>query len=268
MHSDSDSANARQRDLKSLFSETPLSLGTIDTAAVIRRSRRRRLPRQVGVGSALTLAVAGIGVAGATGLRLPSSSMTMTSASDSGATVRESADGGFTPDEDFAGAAGGSAGTSLAPVEKLNPCALPIAEVASTTTLELYPQFPAVAEANGVPIAASVTLQNTGQGHIVGTTAASPAMTLSRDGVTVWHSNGPLIALAVAVDLAPGESMTYPASVVPVRCDEQDEAAESFRDGLPALPAGTYALSAAIYVTTADGAVETVTGPAQQITLQ
>lgn len=277
MHSDSDFPSASGTasgtngagNLKALLSQAPLSLGTIDTALVIRRSRRRRLPRQVGIGSAMTLAVAGIGIAGATGIRLPSpSSFTMTSASDSGPTS-ESDSGGLAEQPEHFEELWAASGSSLAPVEKLNPCAAPVAQVESTAAgLSLVPQFPMTAEATGTPVSGTVTLQNAGPDHIIGTTAASPSMTLSRDGVTVWHSNGPMIMLAVEVDLAPGESMSYPASVTPVLCTEQDETTESFREGLPALPAGTYSLAAAIYLTTENGLVETITGPAQTITLQ
>ena len=41
----------------------------LDAGRIIRRSKRRGLPRQVGVGGVTTLAVAGIAVGGITGLK-------------------------------------------------------------------------------------------------------------------------------------------------------------------------------------------------------
>ena len=58
-----------ESDLKKMFRETGPSLGQIDISLVLRRSSRRRVAQRVAVGSATTLAVAGIGVAGFTGIR-------------------------------------------------------------------------------------------------------------------------------------------------------------------------------------------------------
>src|SRR5690606_3344783 len=74
-------------ELRTLFRESSAPAATIDATTVIRRSRRRRLPQQLGVGSALTLAVAGIGVASITGLQGLSPSMM---AADAPAGVAES----------------------------------------------------------------------------------------------------------------------------------------------------------------------------------
>ena len=75
---------------------------------------------------------------------------------------------------------------------------------------------------------------NTGTERAVGWTGARPAVTVSENGITVWHSNGPVIQLAVEIDLDPGESMDLPATLMTVRCDTVDEESESFREDLPA----------------------------------
>lgn len=269
-----DNHQRSDRDVRDLLASAPLPPVSIDTASVIRRSRMRRLPRQLGVGAAVTLAVAGIGVAAVTGLRPPQQSM-VTGASDQARTDQSGAEqsgaeqsesnqpGGQTPLEAASG------GTMLAPVEKLNPCGGPVTPVeASETGLVLTPHFPASAPATGAPVAGTVTLSNTGDRRVVGTTAAAPAITVAQGGVTVWHSNGPMIMMAVMVDLAPGESMDYQASLTPVLCAEEDETRESFRDDLPALAPGSFDLTAAIYLTPAGGeAPLLVTGPPASVTL-
>lgn len=231
-----------------------------DAGSVIRRSRRRRLPRQLAAGGTLTLAIAGIGFAGFTGLR----SMPMGgSVSDASA---ESAPDALSGQDESEAADGGA--IQAAPASKLNPCGGPIAGVARSTGLVLETRFGPSAPADGQSVDGVVTLTNTGTDRITGTTAATPAVTLSQNGTVLWHSNGPMIMMVVEVDLAPGESLEYPASFTTVQCGEEDEATESFRDDLPALDAGSYELSAAIDFLDADGSpMPTVTGPRSPIEL-
>ena len=232
-----------------------------DTGSVIRRSRRRRLPRQLAAGGTLTLAIAGIGVAGFTGLR----TMPMgASVSDAGA---ESAPEVFSGQDAGEAASGGA--IQAAPASKLNPCGGGMADVAPSAGLVLETRFAPSAPADGQSVDGTVTLTNTGTERIVGTTAATPAITLSQGGKVLWHSNGPMIMMVVEVDLAPGESLDYPASFTAVQCAEEDEMSESFRDDLPALGAGNYDLSAAIDLLGADGSpMPTITGPLSRITLE
>ena len=238
------------------------SRGHLDAAAVIRRSKRRRLPQQLAVGGLSTLAVAGIGFAGVTAFRmLPQGAMTMSagSSADSGAAVPEKA--------------GPVQGVKHAPADRINLCGGPSAKAAPNANgLVLSTDFPASSATGTRPIDGTVTLTNTGTQTIKGTTAASPAITVSQGGTVLWHSNGPMIMLAVVVDLAPGQSMSYRASFTPVRCETADDLAHGFPDNLPALPAGSYQLSAAIDLSREDpddGSVanELVTGPVQTVTL-
>ncbi len=231
-----------------------------DAGSVIRRSRRRRLPRQLAAGGTLTLAIAGIGVAGVTGLR----SMPM-GASVSDATA-ESAPEAFSGEDAGDSADGGA--IHAAPASKLNPCGGSIADTAPSIGLVLETRFAPSAPADGQSVDGTVTLTNTGTERITGTTAATPAITLSQDGEVLWHSNGPMIMMVVEVDLAPGESLEYPASFTAVQCGVQDELSDSFRDDLPALDEGSYEISAAIDFLAADGSpLPTVTGPLAPITL-
>jgi hypothetical protein len=252
-----------ESQLKSLFDDASAAVAgrAPDAAAVIRRSRMRRLPGQVAVGGAGALAIAGIGVAGATGIQSMRFGASTSAQLDSSAGSSEHA----SPETPGDG--------ERAPAEKITLCGGPLANIPpSSTGLVLTTRFPATVPADGRQVTGTVTLTNTGTEPITGTTAASPTITLSKDGLVLWHSNGPMIMLAVVVDLAPGASMDYPATFTPVRCESVDERGEGFREDLPALPAGRYQLSAAIDLTrqAPDGgfaSLELVTGPLQEVAL-
>ena len=255
-----------ESDLKGLFEAAGTPSGQrIDTGLVIRRSSRRRRGQQLVIGGATTLAVAGIGVASVAGLRaiIPSASTMSTgsSTSDSGST-----DSGLRgPDV----AKGSEPGITRAPAEKLNLCGGELARAAPNAAgLVLTANFP-TAPAASEAIEGTVTLTNTGSTHVRGTTAAAPAITLSKDGVTLWHSNGPMIAMAAVVDLAPGASMTYQATLVPVVCGVEDDSAASFRSALPHVAPGVYQVSAAIDLVSEGDTVtnDLVTGPLALIVL-
>jgi hypothetical protein len=241
----------------------------LDAASVIRRVRRRRLPQQLAVGGLGTLAIAGIGFGGVSAIQ---SLMPGTTTAGSAALPGKS---------DGEGSAGSNSdaplydqGTTRTPADRINLCGGPVAEVAPAASgLVLTPNFPASAIADGRPVSGTVTLTNTGTETIRGSSTASPAITVSAGGTVLWHSNGPVTMIAVLVDLAPGASMRYQASFTPVRCEAADDLAEGFRDGLPALPAGAYRISAAIDLSreaSGSGASssELITGPAQTITLR
>ena len=238
----------------------------LDTSRVVRRARLRRLPKQIVIGSTVTLAAAGIAVASIQGLQLanPSSATLGTSAADGAA---ESV-----PEPAIPGAAGGDT-IKRAPAERLNLCEGTLAEVApSVTGLVLTTAFPDGAPADGSPVTGTVTLTNTGTQRVSGTTGATPAITVSQNGIVLWHSNGPTIAMAMMVDLDPGESLEYGAAFTPVRCGVEDDMAESFRENLPPLTAGTYDVSAAIDImldVPVNGSTEyeLITGPLESISL-
>lgn len=246
-----------ESDLRNLF-ETSSAPSTLDVDRIIAKSRARRLPRQIGAGLIGTLAVAGIFVLAVQPQQLaqpPAASMTES--------------------QEAAGGAAADNAIKRAPAEKLNLCGGTLAEVApSFYGLQLDVAFPATAPAGPAPIEGTVTLTNTGTTRVSGSTAATPAITLSQSGTVLWHSNGPMIMSLVIVDLAPGESLRYPASFTAVRCGVEDDAAEVFRADLPALPAGDYELSAAIdfsadpsMATNGTPDLDLVTGPRNPVTL-
>ena len=247
-----------ESDLRELLGSTTAP-HNLNAQAIIRRSKARRLPRQIGAGGVLTLAVAGIGVSGIQ-LAMPPG-LTATMSDESSAQSPE-----IITDQSL----------KRAPADKLNLCSGTLAEVApSQTGLVLTPNFPAEALASSGTVSGVVTLTNTGSVAVSGITAASPAITLSQNGIVLWHSNGPMIMLAVVVDLVPSESMDYTATFTAVRCEVEDDSAQGFRADLPALSAGDYQLSAAMDFTPDVPAndsqmlgLDLVVGPLSTITLR
>lgn len=265
----------------------------IDSKAVLRRARRRRLPRQIAVGTAVSLAAVGIGVAGISGIG--SGSGASSTAGDAASLPESGADPSDVDQSDVdqpkvgqpgEGSSGGvtdpgidpgtapSDGISRAPAEKLNGCGAELADVApSATGLVLTTEFPDVAAADGGSVEGIVRMTNTGTTTVQGLTAAVPAITLSADGITLWHSNGAMIMSATVVDLQPGASLEYRAGFSAVRCSAEDDAAQQFRDGLPAVPPGGYQVSAAIDFAPSAGSGEApildlISGPLEQIELK
>jgi hypothetical protein len=233
----------------------------IDTAAVIRRAKRRRLPARVGIGGVFVLAIGGLGVAGLQGLNtVQPTSLVGSTAADSPTTEQ-----GPPSDDSVMGASEG-AGIKRAPADRLNLCGGTVADVApSPTGLVLTVEFPD-ATVGAMNVTGTATLTNTGSQPITGYTSATPAITLAQNGIVLWYSNGPTIMMARDVNLAPGESIDFEASFVPVVCGVEDDSAEAFRTDLPAAPAGEYQVSAAADVMVGD-ALELVTGPAQTVRL-
>ena len=243
-------------NLRHLFAENPTP--EIDVNSVLKRSRARRAPRILAAGAFTLLAIGGVAAVSVQGLSQLSGGAT--SASDSGVSEESSPlmESGTMADDQ---------GVKRAPADKINLCTGTVAELApSQSGLELSVAFPATAAVGAASIDGIVTMTNTGPAELVGYTAAAPAITLAQDGIVIWHSNGPTIQLARDVTLAPGESMEYTASFVPVVCGVEDDSAESFRTDLPAASAGVYEVSAAIdFLSDVDA--DLVSGPAQSITL-
>ncbi len=260
-----------ENDLRASLHEGEPPAGSIDLDRVLRRTRARRRPKVLlaGAGGALAAAaivvpVALLGTPATTGVS------TLADAPAPGSEARDSSAGSGAESDASQPFADGGASISRAPADKLNLCAGTVAEVAPNEqglVLEVQPLEAARADA---PLTADVTLTNTGPAPVTGSTGGSPALTLSQDGLVLWHSNGPTTMIAVMVDLAPGESMEYTAAFEPVRCAVDDDLDVSFRDDLPEVDAGTYQLGAAIDLVSDDPAVGTilVTGPTTDIALR
>ena len=201
---------------------------SLNAGRIIAASRARRLPRRIAAGTLGAMALAGITVL-AVQVTQTGSPTTMTA----GAAFDESA-----PAPELNA-------IKRAPADRINLCEAPLAEVAgSQYGLELSVVFPETVPAGSDSVVGTVRLTNTSDVEVVGSTPTSPALTLSQDGVVLWHTNGPTDLALAAIDLAPGASVDYSASFVPVRCGIDDDAADAFRADLPALEAGTYQLSA------------------------
>ena len=244
-------------DLREFFATTEAP-GRPDADRAISRIRARRRPRRIAAAAAGALALVGVTIVGVQVSQVQFVQLTqpiseMSSAEDAGAPAAD----------------GIESAIKRAPAEKINLCGAPLAEVApSVSGLQLDLVFPEEVPTGGESVQGTVRLTNLGTQQVVGTTAASPAITLSQAGTVLWHSNGPMIMSAVLVDLGPGESMEYAASFTPVRCEVEDDLAQSFRTDLPALAAGGYELSAAIDFSPSSGAaLDLVTGPRSTIRL-
>ncbi|MBX3098192.1 MAG: hypothetical protein KF761_01305 [Salinibacterium sp.] len=202
---------------------------TLDSRRIIAKSRARRLPRQIAAGTLGALALAGITVLAVQVTQLGDPATTT-----AGAAFDESAP-----------ATSEFSGVKRAPADRINLCEAQLADVAqSHYGLELSVTFPETVPAGSNPISGTVRLTNTSDREVVGSTPASPALTLSQQGIVVWHTNGATEVAMVSVDLAPGASVEYSASFSPVRCGVDDDLTGAFGPDLPALEAGTYQLSA------------------------
>jgi hypothetical protein len=258
-------------DFRSRFGPVDTDAAKIDTRQVIRRARLRRLPAQIAIGGGVVVAAGVLVVGAAVGLRAFSTSSGSASSSVAAAPEATSpvpAGGSAASDSSGSNSSGSGAITpdsGGAPAEKLNLCGGSLADVAASATgLVLTPHFPD-ASAGAASVPGSVTLTNTSKTRWSGSTAASPSITLSRHGVVLWHSVTTDTA-ARNIDLAPGESTTYPAVLEPVVCGVEDDT-DGFRTDLPHVAAGTYQVSAAIDAPV-DGLADLVTGPSQTISLK
>ncbi|MEO6533491.1 MAG: hypothetical protein ABIO06_07935, partial [Pseudolysinimonas sp.] len=158
--------------------------------------------------------------------------------------------------------------------EKLNLCTGPLAAPAPADdglVLTVEP-VDAAADAHDIPV--TVTLTNTGTQQVTGSLSPFPALTLSREGIVIWHSNGAVPSLGQEINLAPGASTAFSTTFEPLVCSIADDMTPSFAADLPLAGAGSYQLSAALDVTpaTADAegnvAAVLVTGPTSPVTLR
>ena len=242
--------------------------GSIDLDAVLRRSRARRRPRVVAVAIVSSLAVVGIVVPVSISV---ASQQTGTFSAGSAASAPDSA---TAPEALQGGDAAGYGGIKRAPADKINLCTGTLAAPTPAEdglVLTVQP-VDAAADARDIPV--TVTLTNTGPQQVTGSLSPFPTLTLSRDGIVLWHSNGPVPLLAQEIDLAPGASTTFSTTFEPVVCGVEDDAQPSFRAELPAAGTGDYQLSAALDFSPAvsdaagNGNAVLVTGPTSPVTLR
>lgn len=219
-------------DLRRMF-EGASAPNSLDPARIIARSRARRIPQQIGAGAVGTLAVAGISVIGVQSLQV--ATPTMSSLEQYEAPV----EGNSSMDTEAA---------KRLPAEQINQCGATVSPVEpSYYGLIVEPVFPAAVPSGTAPVVGAVRLTNTSDIRVVGTTNPAAAITLAKDGLVLWHSSGVMVRSIMVVDLAPGESLEYPATFVPVQCSSEADLESANADSLTPAPAGVYQLSALIY---------------------
>jgi hypothetical protein len=236
-------------ELRELFRRAAGPSSSIDPAMIIRRSKRRRLPRQLSTGGALTLAVAGIGVASVTGI----GGMSIFGARTASDLSERAADA---PGTDATAASpyateDGAGCEAAPPVSGTNPWRL---------TLEVAPTDGRAVSANETAIA-SFTLRNDGSTPVSVSPVGPVVHTLQRDGAIVATGSGELLASGggaiTSVDLGPAESVQLQSRFALQSCLPADTR----------LQPGNYTLTTHLSVQS-DGATATVNGTQTRITLR
>lgn len=251
--------------------------GAIDVDAVLRRSRARRRPRVVAAAVVSSLAVIGIVVPVSISIAGTRSASSLLDAGAASAPHAAQSSGGPVhlggESTNGSDASGSGAAIKRAPADKINLCTGAVATPAPADDGLVLTVAPVDAAASARDIPVTVTLTNTGTQRVTGSLSPFPALTLSRDGIVLWHSNGPVPSLAQEIDLAPGASTTFSTSFQPLVCGVTDDEQEAFREDLPAAGPGSYQVSAAIDMTpaTADAngqiSAVLVSGPSSPVTL-
>jgi hypothetical protein len=275
-----------EADLRKQFHdpERPQGSGSVDLDAVLRRSRARRRPRVVAVAVVSSLAALAIvvpisvsGVLGQTGMFSASSGV---SAGNNQDAAGHKAANQQAPGSASGGTATGGALNGSGPVQKVNLCSGTVADIVPASNGLVLTVEPVTAAATDRAIPVTVTLTNTntntnnnnnnnnGAVSFSGTTSPYPSLTLSRDGIVLWHSNGAVPAIGATVHLASGASMSFTTTFEPVVCGVTDDERTAFRAELPAAGPGHYQLSAALDVSSDDGTSVRVTGPAASVILR
>lgn len=236
-------------DLRALFRDIPTPKSTIDTEAVIRRSKRRRLPQQLGAGSALTLAVAGIGVASINGIRAAAPMSASDMAGTSPTSVSEGAP--FSEGAPIPGA------DSSVPERQVSCEVGGLDDAAVDTDLRVGVRFPAAAPTGG-SVAGAITLTNSSAEPISGV-AVAPAVSVTGPGTQLTHSDRS--ANTTPVSLGAGESIALEFSFEAVACEPGGRAGAS-------LNAGEYELAATVTFLPEHGQAIVVGGPPSAIALR
>jgi hypothetical protein len=241
--------------------------GAIDLDAVIRRSRARRAPRVAAVAVVSSLAVLGVVVPVSISV---ASSSTATFSAGSGASATDESSAPQAADGGRPSGPGGGAQINPQGLTRCGSELTTTAPAADGLVLTVQP-VDAAASDRGIPV--TVTLTNTGKAEVAGSLSPFPTLTLSRDGIVLWHSNGPVPSIAQEVDLAPGAGITFQSTFEPVVCAAADDAPSGFRSDLPAAGPGQYQLSAVVDFSPrtagADGGAGSVlvSGPTSPVTL-
>lgn len=228
----------------------------LDTTAIARGARRRRLPAQLGVGAAAVALVAGFGGVAIAGMPGLVGSFGELSASES---VRDddSSGGAAEPfaspkgEEEVDGDLGGADGETVWDVLR---CGEPLPPEGHSgddrLSLELAPLDGGAARNGELTVAG--TLTNVSAERLELQTATNLVVGLARDGVVIWSTVG-MEAAALVPTLDPGDSLEYTGMLELVDCGGTDPEA-SIRGGSPVVGPGAYEVVAALELRQTDGA--------------
>jgi len=242
--------------LRHLFPKDDGAPNTLDASAIIRRSRARRLPKRLAVGSVTTLAVAGIVIASVQGVGVVGQPAAQVAQSEASSEDLSSASKTATPlsiqgqsagqeASQFAAGTGQLDEATVPPdssadypfaytatsdsrsAATINACGgtlgqVPVNDAGLTVSLD----FPRVATLSGNAIAGTVTVTNTGDSAVVGTAGTNAVVALSKNNTVLWYTNEPIIntALNEPSRFEPGATRSYKASFWPVTCSPGDSA--------------------------------------------
>jgi hypothetical protein len=266
---------ADESELRSMLQREAAAAGTpeLDPSRLVRRSKARRLPRQVAAGSALAVAVLGLGIGTASGIRMLNPPAEMSSAGGGSEATDE---GASTLSEEEAlpessggegGDAAGGGGIELAPAYKINACGGMLGTVPEDglTGVSVEVAFPEAADVSGT-VRGSVEITNDTGEPLRGAMSELAATTLSQDGLVLWHT--PRVDRTLRVDLDPGESTTLSASFEPLVCSVEDEGRQDFPPDLPPVDPGQYEVSVAFDIEREDGFVLQIVSGTEPIALR
>ena len=234
-----------ESDLRDLLrGPDPEGRTAIDLDAVLTRARRRRRPRVIAAQALGSVALVGVLVTAVT-VSLPrAAETTAITAQDTDAGAGEAEAAPFADDSHL----------RWMP----DSCGAPASDPVSADGLSLE-LAPLVVEEGTSTVPVTVTLRNERSVRVAGVTDVTPHLTLSRDGLVVWHSAVAEPATPGAarpvVDLEPGESMTFDATLDLVICGSEEDILSDAP--MPLATAGAYELRAVLVIDSAnDPAVE------------
>lgn len=235
----SDNPRHSESELRRMLASTPVE-PAVDLSSVLRRSRARRLPRQLAAGAVGGLAVLGIGFAVVPAL-LP--------AGPGPAVMSEQAPAAGQPEQDA---------VLRLSAASLQLCGGPLAAQAeqSPSGLQLTLHVPTGVSAGGVA-EGTARLSNGGTETLAGT-ASAPTAALARDGIVVWHTVQ--ATGTVAFELAPGQSLELPVQLHALECGDEERLQSGAQ--LPPLASGQYQATLALDVLLGPDAVLLVSEPA------
>lgn len=212
---------------------------TLDAAAIVRRARARRRPKQIAAAATTALAATAIIVPvaiGASGLQ-PQASDQAVEMTDGGASMLSEE---------------GTARTATAPstAEEALRCGAPLTHHSphpESVTLEFADHSADIAFGDPGPLRVDAALRNLGDDRFTGSADSELRVAVVSDGVVVATSSGETPLGQVALDLAPDGSQLVSGDLPLRLCGPESSQADE------PLPVGEYELIAAIDVTGSDG---------------